>query len=60
MKEYIRIKEKKHIKYFDTKKEEYCLNQSWNKLEIAYRNNEVKKFYQDVNSKGKEFKPETL
>jgi len=34
-----------------TQKSEYCLNQRWNKLEIAYHNNEVKKFCQDVNNK---------
>ena len=29
-------------------------------MEIAYNNSPTKKFYQEVNSKRKEFKPQTL
>jgi hypothetical protein len=52
MKENIWIKEKKHIKYFDTKWRvlfKSQLEQTGN----LYHNNEVKQFYQGVNSKEK-------
>ena len=49
-------KRKERIKYLDTKTE-YYFYQSWSKNDD---NNEAKKFYQEMNSIRKGFKPQTL
>jgi uncharacterized membrane protein YukC len=58
MNKNIKIKEE-HIKYLD-KKREYFLKTKLEQMEIAYNNNEAKKFYQEMKNIRKGFKPQTL
>jgi hypothetical protein len=51
------MKEKKHIKYIDKKKRVLCKSKL-EQMETANKN-EVKKFYQEVNSIRIGFKPQT-
>jgi len=53
----IKIK-KMHIKYVDKKENIILIN--FEKMGIAYNNNEAKKCYQEMNSIRKGFKPQTL
>ena len=58
MNKNVKIKEKKHIKCVD--KMRALIKSKVEQIEIAYNNNESKKFYREVNSVVKEFKPQTL
>jgi len=44
MNKNVRIKGKKHLQYLDIKRE--CFKSTLEQMEIAYSNNEAKKFYQ--------------
>ena len=61
VKKNIKIKEKKYMKYLDKKKKErVSFNSALQEMEIAYSNNEVKKFCHEVNSVRKVFTPQSL
>jgi len=53
-----RIKDKKHIKYLEKKK--VLFKSKLEQMEIIYNKNKAKKFYLEMKTTRKGFKPQTL